>query len=490
MRRFSFSTIFIPLLITFFAVGPIPAKAITIGGIDVSIGSSGGGDHVTIVGDVSDTSVTNALKNTLAALGIEKVSGDISELITKEKILDPIQWAMSKQFQQQLTGDVLKWLGGQLPGQNGAVPFVQDYVEHYLGISVEIGGSFIFDGELSGLCSDEEDFVVKEQVYKFLANNQTVDGQLFSCPDDNADQSEDTLARMARRISTCSTPVCAQYEAKRELALRQLQAVENERDLLDRTKGMLAQKVCNTATDALGISRTDCNIVSPPSLSSDALTFNLVDLPGLQLLNMDEFNESVSNLMANLTNQALTSVTGALGLTGNPTYSNNVFGSSGTLSYVDALQQDNVSDYQSFDASPIDDSLTAEQTFFQIQQEIISEVNRVEAENNDHVQEFGSCYDLSLTSELEDARSSAQDDLDISATTIAVLSTLKEQYDAATDSATKVSLLGLYQQYNTQGLFHTDLQNQDLVVSYLDSTFAEMIDLFEYDMSVEVQKCD
>src|SRR5690606_7170621 len=112
--------------------------------------------------------------------------------------------------------------------------------------------------------------------------------------------------------------------------------------------------------------------------AADMTSFNLVEMPGLQLLNMDEFNEIASNLMNNLANQALQGLTGVLGLSGNPEYSSNVFGPEGNLSYVDALIQDNVTAYQTGMPNPISESLKVEQQYYSIQSYILNEIKELE----------------------------------------------------------------------------------------------------------------
>lgn len=446
-------------------------------------------DQVVIVGDTSEPALTTAKKTTLSAEGIRQQLDKVTSLLTKEKILDPLQWAMSKQLQQQFTGNALKWLGGQLDGQNGTVQFVQDYAEYYLEAARDVGGDFVFGNQLSGLCSDEEDFVVTQEVHQFFVDTQNVTAEKFSCTDDKVEDSGNVLERMARRTFSCTSPICAQYEGKRELALRQLQVVENDEKLLGLTKGLLPQKLCESVTDASGTAHDICKLVNWPALAADTLSFNLVDLPGLQLLNMDEFNESVSNLMANLTNQALTSVTGVLGLTGNPDYSQNVFGDDGSLSYVDALLADNVSDYQSIDTNPIVDSLDAETYYFQLLSGVLNDISDVETENNNNKEQYGSCYNLELSSDLIGVKATTTTAIAIASTTIPILRGLNNQYQAATDPGVKINIINTYLGYQDQGLFRTDLQNRDYKVTFVDLDFAEMIKLFRYDMNTEINKC-
>ena len=122
-------------------------------------------ERVHIVADTAETTIKNTLNTALIEARTALSGLRLDGMEMKEKVLDPIAWNMAKQLQQQLTGNLLKWIGGQLPGQNGQVPFVQSYGDHYENIFDAVAGELLSGNQIGGLCSPEEDFQVKERVY-------------------------------------------------------------------------------------------------------------------------------------------------------------------------------------------------------------------------------------------------------------------------------------------------------------------------------------
>lgn len=448
--------------------------------------SGGSGEVVTIVSDLSETAVTSALQNTLTRLLGDVSAGQLQSINLKETVLDPIAWNMSKQLQQQLTGNLLKWIGGELPGQNGEVPFVQDFEEHYGKIVDEIAGEFLFGPELTGSCSPEQDFKARKLVYEYVVAQNS--DQLFQCPNVEADSADDDnlLKRIFTGTVNCTgNSLCAGYKGQNALARKQAEAVAVERQKLNISGGMKSQEVCKTINDPDGYPRRKCEIVNPLYLAKDSTSFQLTQVPSLQLLQMDEFNEIVSDLMSNLTNQALTGLNGILGLTSNPNYSSSVFGPNGNLSYLDALAQDDITKYQAVGVSPIKEALTAEQRYFTLQQQILSEIAGLEAK----LAAIQNCSNLTLTDELQTAKTDATVNLNVSSTTLALLVVLDQQYDNAKDANTRSAVTGTFLDYKSQNFFRTEYQNQQLELTYINLTFAQMVDQFEYDIAATSESC-
>ena len=245
--------------------------------------------------------------------------------------------------------------------------------------------------------------------------------------------------------------------------------------MLDYSRGMIPQRVCSVVNDPDGRPRQLCKLVNPLYLAEETVTQQLVDMPAEQLLQIDEFNEVVSNLMSNLTNQALQGLTGVLGLSGNADYSSNIFGPSGNLSYVDALVQDDIQSYQSVQGNVIKETLAVEQTYAAMQNFILSEIGDIE----DEIEE-NNCS-ISLNDELEQAKNTAASNLATASTSIAILSTLDTEYDAAADASIRGSVMSTFISYRSQGLFRTEYQNRQFELTYLDITFAQMVDRFRFD---------
>ena len=97
---------------------------------------AGNGEEVLvkIISDTSESSITTAIKTTLSSILDQQTSDALTQLLLKEEVLDPAAWATAKELQQQLTSELLKWLGGQQDGQRGEVQFIQDRGDHYQDI--------------------------------------------------------------------------------------------------------------------------------------------------------------------------------------------------------------------------------------------------------------------------------------------------------------------------------------------------------------------
>lgn len=455
---------------------------------------------VRIISDASESAVTTAIKSTLSALAGEQMSDALSQLLFKEQVLDPAAWGIAKQMQQQLTSELLKWLGGQQPGQNGEVPFVQNYSNHYQNIADQVAAQFIYNEKAGAAGQCEVSSPEKEEevhrVVTALGNSYASDrqkalyGGALQCEKEEAKSSyKNTVSRLLGDALECRDETCAYFAARKEQADRTDWQIKIEGENLQISGGMKAKKICSTVAGPNGVPRPECLITSPLSLMNDIISFNLAEIPGLQMLNMDEFNEISSNLMSNLTNQALQGLTGVLGLSGNPNYSQNIFGADGSLSYADAIARDSVTQYQVGGTSPVKAQLAIEQQYAGLQTGILSEISNLESKLDSNFNEFPTCFDLELTNELKKIKEDAVINFNIASTTITILTVLDQQYDGSTDANVRNSVVTTFAQYRNQGIFHTTLQNQDLKISFIDISFAKMVDKFKYDTATERQRC-
>lgn len=471
-------------------------------------GLFGGGETVKVVSDTSQTSVTSALQNTLTRVFQGISSGQLQSINLKETVLDPIAWNMAKQLQQQMTGNLLKWLGGQLPGQNGEVPFIQDYAEHFQSVIDQAVGTYLTQdqaGDSSGLCNQEESFQVRTAILNAYREDvrSAQRGTALSCTENQSgsgsDGQYDTLAaKLLSDIVGCRDRVCSTFKGTIEAYTRAQNAVENERLTSLISGGMKVNRVCGTTNNADGSTSETCKIVNPLYLASQAVSKQLVDVPADQLGQIDEFNEIVSSFMSQLTNEAVTGIssllngvdfTGVLGLSGNADYTNLLFGADGTLSYVDSLINDDISQYQSGGTNPIELSLATEQKYLALQTKIFNEVDALAKKTDANKAKYPGCYDLELTSDLAKAKTDAEKGIAIATTSVAILDTLNGQYKNAADASTKNAVTATYISYKNQGIFATDQENQELELTFINYTFAVMVDQFKYDMATEQQSC-
>lgn len=499
MRNKSFIITLVVALISFGTISLPRAEAQLgdlLGNLVGGLTGGAGVQNVRIISDASEASLTTAIKTTLAAITGQQTSNKIEQLLFKEQVLDPAAWGMAKQMQQQLTGELLKWLGGQQAGQNGEVPFIQDRAEYYQTEVVDkVVGEYIFTdraGEASGQCDVEKTHKVLTALKNAYQSEKqkTEQGGALQCGDPEAtDKYSNALHRLYGDFVQCRDEACSVYAGQDEIKKRISKALELEQELVRDSRGFKPQRVCTDVTNASGVTKNKCQIVNPPSLAADMVSFNLVEMPGLQMLNMDEFNEIASNLMNNLANQALQGLTGVLGLSGNPTFSSNVFGSEGNLSYVDALVKDDVTAYQTTTTNPVTDSIKTEQSYLALQVGILSEIGKLEAKLDANHQQFPNCFDLELTAELKQIKEESTTNANIASSTLSILEVLDQQYTTTTDAATRNAILTTYNTYKTQGFFHTNYQVQEIQISFIDLEFAQLVDRFKYDTAVKRQQC-
>lgn len=466
-------------------------------GLD-SLLSSGGGDPVRIISDISEPARTTAIRTTLIAGTSAKTSEDLYELVLKELVKDSGSWNLAKQLQQQLTSEMLKYLGGQQQGQNGQVPFVQNYAEYRQGVADVVAGEYLFDdkaGDAAGQCSPQSSHKVRVAIFNTLtkARNDALNGGALSCGGSSGSNPTDydsSLHRLLGDFAKCRDELCRVFQGTREAYERIANAEENELLAINNARGFIPQRVCDEVEDADGRVRRRCEIVNPPSLAADAAAFQLVELPGLSLLNIDEYDEVVSNLMSNLTNQAINGLTGVLGLSGNSKYGQNIFGQNGNLSYAEALAKDDLSQYQSGGLiNPVAEALKNEREYNLIQTQILATIKGLEDKLAANTEQFPRCFDMELTADLKKTKEDSTSNLTISSTTLAVLINLNQQYATSTNTVAKNAALTTFTQLKNQGLFRTAYQNQELRLTFIELTFAAWVDRFKYDMALERRRC-
>ncbi len=444
---------------------------------------------VVVVGSPAPEVVTNTLKNTANLLANTISSKNLEALILKEFTLDTLARNQAQKLQQQLVSDMVKMLGGQLPGQNGEIPFIQDYGQHYQELADKAAARIIFGEGIADQCNEEKTYQTRAVAYNWYVNEVRSGGTGGSQNQCAAEESDnrDALDSILIAYDSCDEDgICAGLKAQNKVAVAA--ADEMEISQTENVGGFKPVKVCRTV-ETPGGPQEACKITTPAAVREHAASFAIGELPGLQLLNVDEFNEIVSNFMSNLTNQAISGVTGILGLSGNSDYSSNIFGPSGNLSYADALAQDDIAQYQSNQKNPIKEAIANEAKYKQLQNKILSEIKILEDKLAENEDDFPGCFDLELSDALKQAKANALSNLDISSTTSAILTLLNTQFDNATDPAVKNAIISSFTEYQSQGYFRTQLENQDLELSYINYELAEMVDKFKYDTASEKSDC-
>ncbi len=471
-------------------VSPLSAKAglldNLVGGLTSSVT---GGTEVTIVSDQSETpTLLNSIKD------LTDTFTDLQQnLENKEFNLDPLVYATKEHLTQQLQSELLKWLGGQADGQNGEIPFIQNFADYYQEAIEKAATEFIFGDGTYNQCSSAQTHELRTVLYNNFVqeyydetstNNQCSEADTL----DNMDPGD--VLYLAFRSCDAKNTSCQilKETVKLNNAIQEELAISKQK--ADLSGGFEPTEVCQDIPNASGSGSTQkCYITKPLSVDSHSASFLLGELPALQILDMDEFNEVASSFMTNLTNQVLQGAAGVLGLSGNPDYSVNLFGDSGDLSYADALAQDDVSKYQTSSASVIKNSLKAEKEYQELQQDILDIFDELDVKLTDNSTKFPKCFDLELTDELKTEKDNATTNYAVSSTTISILETLNTQYANATDSSTKLAVMNTYLSYKSQDLFTTSSKVNKLREQYLNIKLAALIDEFLYDIATKRKSC-
>ena len=140
-----------------------------------------------------------------------------------------------------------------------------------------------------------------------------------------------------------NTPGGAYYDAKAELDARIRTKQGEEVELLKWGDGFLSFKACREVKDPKsGQNKADCKMTTPGSLIQDAVGDSLT-FGTKKLIVADEIDEVVSAIFAGLAQKLLTGLNGMLGLGGSGGgggFADRSFGSTGTQTYLEALQED------------------------------------------------------------------------------------------------------------------------------------------------------
>ena len=440
--------------------------------------------------------IEDLTKNALNLESIKDLSQSISAiqktLERKEFLDDPLVWRVKEEAQRSLHEQLLKWLGGETPGQDGQIPFIQNFSDFYQNIEDQVAGAYIFGDETVNQCSEEQTHQARTATLNWYLEKRgdTATQEQNQCQTETAEEELNAMDALFANYTNCERDAgCTVLDKTDGLARRIAAAKANATLEANLSGGFYPTKVCKNIETPGGGTEEKCYIANPLPLKADSTSFLLGELPALQLLQMDEFNEVVSNFMSNLTNQALRGAAGVLGLSGNSEYSQNIFGPEGNLSYADALGQDDISQYQTLGANPIKEALDAEIVYASLQGEILFEIEKLEDRLVENEDEFPSCFDLPLSDELVEAKDNADNNLEVSSTTQAILIVLNDQYENATENSVRTAILGTFYNYENQGYFRTEEENEELELTYINAELARLVDRFRYEMAVERFNC-
>lgn len=437
---------------------------------------------VTIVADQSATGMTNTIKNTLTEVTNAVIAEAQQSLRLKEFTLDSLAWSVAQNALNQITADMINWVNGGFEGNPAFVTNLEDFL---LGVADETAGEFIYGPELDNLCGPPE---IQFNIRAALATQYTKEGRgsyTPQCTLDNVTE-VDVEAFMGGDFSqggweaffelgvgSNNDPTKAYLDSRVELYTRNLDAQQNEQEQVGWGDGFLSKQNCEYIEDATGFAREQCQNVTPGALIRDTISFHVGEAPSLKLIQADEFNEVLSTLAGNLTNQAIRGTFGLLGLGGNSKYSSNQFGD-GSQSFSDALAAERPSTGQSISADVLTRAIEAEEEYNDMQQQIIDDIEGLE----EQIESDTDCS-ISLTDTLQEDKSDAEENLDVSDLVLETLNELKTALDTATTDSAQSEVFEQYSRLDSEGLIRTERENTRLRTEFIERDFKDRVDAFE-----------
>lgn len=332
------------------------------------------GGPVAVVSDTSATGIKTAVESTLATIAEQASTISLAGLLNKEVTLDAIGFSLARTAVQQIVSETLTWINA---GFNGSPAFVTDVSGFLVGISDAVVGEYIYDSDLGFICSPFElDIkIALETQYNARAGDYQPQCTLTEATENienfinGAFNEGGWDAWFELTQGSTNDPNKAYYEAKLTIdaAIRdaQGQAITE----LDWGDGLLSFKVCSDSQVQAG-TETKCTIVTPGMAISEQLN-QALGVPVDSLITADEINELIGATLAQLGEQLLNKGLSSLAASNNP--EDNVYGESETLSFVDALAEEDTElalNTIQLDGAAIAAAITAEEVNLTMQIEI------------------------------------------------------------------------------------------------------------------------
>lgn len=456
----------------------------------------GGAYPVAVVGDVSNTSLTNLVKNTLSEISNAATALSLESLVLKEFTLDGIARNVAQSALNQVTADMIKWVNS---GFNGSPAFVTNLGEFLLNVSDKAAGEFISGQALDNLCEPSR-FQVKTaaliQYTEEARGTYTPQCTLENVPGVNIEEfvqgdfsKGGWHAFFELTVGNNNDPTKAYLDAITKRNEITQNAKELQQQELGWGDGFLSPKTCETIENATGFSKERCQTTTPGAIIRDALAFHIGEVPALRLLEINEVDQALSGLASSLTNQAISGTFGLLGLGGNSQFSNNTFGN-GSQSYADALASVQLQAGVGTSRNPFSEPVAAEEEYAAMQREIIKSIEDLGTEAEDRENESPACFDFELPETLETDLEDAKLNLQVSLVVLEALKELETQYANAPSGAVQNALFEQYQELRAAGLLRTKYENAQLRIEFIDFVLADRLALAQAGIDTEAESCN
>jgi len=437
--------------------------------------------------------ILSTIQNTFTAIST-------ASLEQKELIWDGLFFDIAQQALEQMTTDMIAWVNS---GFDGEPAFVTDLEKHLLGIQDAVAAEFIYGAGLGAVCTPFKIDLIGAIANQYRAQRNSGNSGGTSQPNDAYSCTADKIpgGNQAAFLSgnfnaggwamwfetvlnpEKNTPVGVKASADNDLRNAAAKAIAIEQTELDWAGGIKSQKVCNGPLD--------CTIVTPGSLIKDQITAHL-NIPINRLLQADEMNEVIGALFGNLANEAITGVNGLLGLGGNASFSANVYGTSGNLSYLDAVREEreNTNNSAQVGSNQIESALRTEAQVLELQLAIVTALDEVSTYFLDEREPYedDSCWQLEFPVALTDTLNELLEEVPATINTVVTLEALLETYEKSENTTAQMNALRTLSEMQRNG----DIAGRTAQIQYdfyLKSELRTEVRDFVEDIDDEVDSC-
>lgn len=438
---------------------------------------------------VDDTSAPNveaaATLKTIEKLA--EVMRDIQDsLLLKERRDDPIQSQISAEAYQKNIAEAIKKINA---GSGCDSTFVQNYGVYYSCVTDFVVSDFLFGDRLNDIEQDTL-FEIRYSLVNEHLNAQDGNYRSTLPTEETARAEMNPLDVVFATFTNCTNdPICLRDQVKNDLERSKQNTLENVSQSLDHNQGFKPQRLVRNVANANGETERQSFIVTPPGSLAAASNYVFGEVPISAPLIADEYGETVSQYITELGNQTFSSPFGSLALGGNLEFSIDIFGEEGNLSYVDALINDKPNENLPELQNPTEAALVAEQEYMLMQNFIADTITGLENTLATSSEKFDSCFDLELTEELVGVATTTEANIEISSTTLTILTVFQSQWNSTSDPALRQAIINTFEEYKRDGYFRTRVDNFELQLKFIDLEFGEMVDNFKIDIDRELIKC-
>lgn len=428
---------------------------------------------------------TNFIQNTLTALS----SAALEE---KELVWDGLFFDIAQQALEQMTTDMIEWVNS---GFDGEPVFITDLEKYFTDVLDDVAGEFVYGEQLSTVCTPFRINVVTAiaEEYQQQRSEEAVQKEV-ACTVDSIEGGNQqaflsgsfTAGGWSMWFETVlnpqNTPVGAKLAGKLEFEKEALKAMNIAKTEADYGDGVKSQKVCNGPLD--------CTITTPGSLIKDQITKRL-NIPIDRLLQADEMNEVIGALFGNLANEAVMGVNGLLGLGGNTSFTANVYGTGGNLSYLDAVREERANTQPGqTGGNKIEEALRIETQVLELQLAIVTELDQLSTEFLDAREPFedDSCWALEFPESLSDKLDELLVEVPETIGAVVKLEALLENYDENAGAQAQMQILQQLSNMQRDG----ELSGRTAVIQYdfyLKSELRSEATKLREDIDDEVDSC-